>query len=366
MSDQTSVLGIVDAWERHTAGAGDGSDAILVITTGVDDHQIGADLRAHALGRRALSVDRAEIVKQRFGAADLDPRIRQEPWLIDALLDAEPADGWRVHPAGEPWRRSGGSVLTRDTAVRALVGARLDPSGALPGGGDASGYRDLDVDSLLAWSRVPGAAVRFAELGADERAGITGWLRRYVGDAAAVLLALVESGRGEDAMALGVVASVLTEGTPDAALAVGGLFAGVTYDTADLRAFASAVQGTLARWIGEAGTDRRGHEAARERVMAVLDRADELASAAGLGQAVAEHPSCRPDWTGGCRLRLRAHRIAAGRGQCAGRRHGPPAGRPVRRPLRRRGDGRPPAPVARRTGPLRHRLRGLRCRGADA
>ncbi|MCP9948329.1 BREX-2 system phosphatase PglZ [Actinomadura madurae] len=290
VSDQTSVLGIVDAWERHTAGAGDGSDAILVITTGVDDHQIGADLRAHALGRRALSVDRAEIVKQRFGAADLDPRIRQEPWLIDALLDAEPADGWRVHPAGEPWRRSGGSVLTRDTAVRALVGARLDPSGALPGGGDASGYRDLDVDSLLAWSRVPGAAVRFAELGADERAGITGWLRRYVGDAAAVLLALVESGRGEDAMALGVVASVLTEGTPDAALAVGGLFAGVTYDTADLRAFASAVQGTLARWIGEAGTDRRGHEAARERVMAVLDRADELASAAGLGQAVAEHP----------------------------------------------------------------------------
>ncbi|MFG2088521.1 BREX-2 system phosphatase PglZ [Spirillospora sp. NPDC048824] len=292
VSDQTSVLGIVDAWERHTAGTGDGSDAILVITTGVDDHQLGADLRAHALGRRALSVDRAEIVKQRFGAADLDPRIRQEPWLIDALLDAEPADGWRVHPAGEPWRRSGGSVLTRDTAVRALVGARLEPSGALPGGGDASGYRDLDVDSLLAWSRVPGAALRFAELAADERAGITAWLRRYVGDAAAVLLALVESGKGEDAMALGVVASVLTDAarTPDAALAIGGLFAGVTHDTADLRAFASAVQGTLARWIGEAGSERRGHETARERVMAVLDRADDLARAAGLGQAAAEHP----------------------------------------------------------------------------
>ncbi|MFC6882509.1 MULTISPECIES: hypothetical protein [Actinomadura] len=92
VSDQTSVLGVINAWEKHTSGNGDGSKAIPVVTTGVDDHQLGADLRAHALGRRALSVDRAEIAKQRFGAADLDPRIRQEPWLIDVLLDAESSD----------------------------------------------------------------------------------------------------------------------------------------------------------------------------------------------------------------------------------------------------------------------------------
>ncbi|MEV3920817.1 BREX-2 system phosphatase PglZ [Actinomadura coerulea] len=292
VSDQTSVLGAVDAWETHASATGEGSDAILVITTGVDDHQLGADLRAHALGRRALSVDRAEIVKQRFGAADLDPRIRQEPWLIDALLDAEPSDGWRLHPAGAPWRRSGGTVLTRDTAVHALVGARLDLSGTVPGLGDASGHRDLDVDSLLAWSRMPGAAARYAELAPEEREGIAAWLRQNVGDAAAVLLALVEAGKGGDAMALGVVAAVLTDSarTPEAALAVGGLFAGVTHDTGELGAFASAVQGTLARWIGDAETERRGHQAARDRVMAVLDRADELAAAAGLGQAVAGHP----------------------------------------------------------------------------
>ncbi|TYK44605.1 BREX-2 system phosphatase PglZ [Actinomadura decatromicini] len=292
VSDQTSVLGAVDAWETHAAGGEDGSDAILVITTGVDDHDLGADLRAHALGRRALSVDRAEIVKQRFGAADLDPRIRQEAWLIDALLDAEPSDGWRLHPAGAPWRRSGGSVLTRDAAVHALVSARLDLSGALPGLGDASGHRDLDVDSLLAWSRAPGSTARYAGLAAAERVGIAAWLREKVGDAAAVLLALVEAGKGEDAMALGVVAAILTDSarTPEAALAVGGLFAGVTHDTGELGAFASAVQGTLARWIGEAGPERRGHQTARDRVMAVLDRADELAASAGLGHAVAGHP----------------------------------------------------------------------------
>ncbi|GAA4227761.1 BREX-2 system phosphatase PglZ [Actinomadura meridiana] len=292
VSDQTSVLGAVDAWESHTSGATNGSDAILVITTGMDDHHLGADLRAHALGRRALSVDRAEIVKQRFGAADLDPRIRQEPWLIDALLDAEPSDGWRRHPAGAPWRRSGGSVLTRDAAVHALVSARLDLSSLLLGLGETSGHSDIDVDSLLAWSRMPGAAVRYAELVAGERAGIAAWLRENVGDAATVLLALVEAGKGEDAMALGVVAAVLTDAarTAEAALAVGGLFAGVTHDTGELGAFASAVQGTLTRWIGDAASERRGHQAARDRVMAVLDRADELAADVGLGQAVAGHP----------------------------------------------------------------------------
>ncbi|WP_433461698.1 BREX-2 system phosphatase PglZ [Spirillospora sp. CA-128828] len=282
VSDQTSVLGVIDAWEEHIA---DASDAILVVTTGVDDHQLGADLRGHALGRRSLSVDRAEIVKQRFGAADLDPRIRQEPWLVDALLDAEPSDGWRLHPAGAAWRRGGGTVLTRDAAVHALVEARLDLSGV-------SGYRDLDADALLAWSRAPGAAARFAGLAADERDGLAAWLRLNVGDAAGVLLGLVESGRGEDAMALGVVAAVLTapDRAPEAALAVGGLFAGVSSDRDELAAFASAVQGTLARWIGEVTSERRGHQAARDRVMAVLDRADELATSAGLGSALAGDP----------------------------------------------------------------------------
>ncbi len=310
VSDQTSVLGVIDAWESHTAGAADGSDAILVITTGVDDHQLGADLRGHALGRRVLSVDRAEIVKQRFGAADLDPRIRQEPWLIDALLDAEPSEGWRVHPAGAPWRRSGGSVLTRDAAVHTLVGARLDLAGLLPGGRDGTGHRDLDVDSLLAWSRLPGAAVRFAGLPAAERHGITAWLRQNLGDAAAVLLALVESGRGEDAMALGVVAAVLTDPAraPEAALAIGGLFAGVSHDPGELGAYASAVQGTLARWIDEARSERRAHRDFRGDVMKVLDRADELAAVAGLGEVAAGDPFL----PSGLDARLRAFANALG------------------------------------------------------
>ncbi|WP_218005824.1 BREX-2 system phosphatase PglZ [Actinomadura hibisca] len=287
VSDQPSVLGVIDAWESHRLGAA-GSDAVLVITTGVDGRLLGADVRGHALGRRPLSVDRAVIVQQRFGAAGLDPRIRQENWLVDALLDAEPADGWRTHPAAAAWRRSGGSVLTRDAAVRALVEARLEITRERRGTA-ADGAGDLDADTLLAWSRVPGATARFAALVPDERDGIAAWLRQTAGDAAAVLLELAAAGHGADALALGVVGSVLTDPAAprDAALAVGRMFAGVSAGMEELTVFATAVQGTLTRWISQAETGRPGSEEARERVLAVLRRADELAASAGLAEPLA-------------------------------------------------------------------------------
>ncbi|MGH3373439.1 MAG: BREX-2 system phosphatase PglZ [Actinoallomurus sp.] len=285
VSDQASVLGIVDAWQNHRASATQDDAAVLVVTTGVDDELLGVDLRGHALERRVLSVDRGEIVKQRFGAADLDPRIRREGWLIEALLDAEPAEGWRTAPAAGTWRRSGGAVLTRDAAVRALLQARLFAVGAAP-------ERGLDTDTLLAWSRTPAGPARFAELPPAEREGLTAWLRETVGEAVLVLLALAAAGRGRDAMALGVVGAVLTDPqtSADAALAVGSLFADVSARPDELRAFTAAVHGTLARWITEAESERSGHEEVRSRVMAVLDRAEELASGAGLSAALADDP----------------------------------------------------------------------------
>lgn len=285
VTDQASILGIIDAWQSHRTSSRPDDTAVLVITTGVDDHLLGVDLRGHALERRVLSVDRAEIVKQRFGAADLDPRIRRESWLIDALLDAEPTDGWRTARAADAWRRSGGAVLTRDAAVRALLEARFLSAEGTPA-------RSLDADTLLAWSRTPAGPARFADLPQAEREGLAAWLRETVGETVPVLLALAAAGRGADAMALGIVGGVLTDprASADAAVAVGGLFAGVSARPDELRAFTAAVQGTLARWITEAESERPGHEVARGRVTAVLDRADELATGAGLGPALAEDP----------------------------------------------------------------------------
>ncbi|MFG2270678.1 BREX-2 system phosphatase PglZ [Streptomyces chartreusis] len=286
VSDEHSVLGIVDAWQRHLAEKDD--HRVLVITSGVSVAQLGWDVRAHAVGRRSLAVDRAEIVKQLFGATDLDPRMYRETWLLDALLEAEPVDGWP---------RSG-AVLTRDAAVRTLVAERL---GLTPAPGHGS--LDLDADVLLAWSRTVAGPARFAELPEAERAGLAGWLTEAVGAAAPTLLALAADGRGQDAMALGVLGSVLSSpaAPTGASFALGGLFGSTLRSPDDLPPFTEAVTGTLARWIAEAeGNGTQGAEA-RQRVYAVLDRADELASAASLTQTLRADPLL----PSGLRTRLR-------------------------------------------------------------
>ncbi|KOG25167.1 MULTISPECIES: BREX-2 system phosphatase PglZ [Streptomyces] len=275
VTDQDSVLGIVDAWQRLLAEPE--PDRLLVVTSDVPATALGWDLRAHAVGRRSLTVDRAEIVKQLFGAADLDPRVIREAWLLDALIDAEPADGWPRD----------GSVLTRDAAVKALVGERLGLGRAA--GGHAP---DLDTNALLAWSRTTAGPARFRELAASERDGLTDWLSGVIGSAAPTLLALIADGRGQDALALGVLGSVLS--APDApagtSFALGGLFGSTLRSVDDLPPFTSSVIGTLARWIGEAEANSASGAEARQRVYAVLDRADQLAAEAGLGQALRVDP----------------------------------------------------------------------------
>lgn len=277
VSHQSSVLGILGEWTEHQEKSGDAD--LLVVTTGIDDDQLGWDLRGHAVKRGTLTVDNAEIVMQRFGATSLDPRLyaRDEAWLLEALLEAEPGQGW------ERGRRA---VLTRDAAVRALVVARLGLGGD---GNDGAAGKDIvvDADTLLAWSRTPAGPLRFAELGQTERTEIKKWLSETAGQAAPVLMSLAEAGRGQDAMALGLLGAALrdSEASPDTALALGGLFGQVMPRRGELGAFTEAVEGTLLRWISEA----QATPAARQRVFAVLDRADQLADQAGLTLGLASH-----------------------------------------------------------------------------
>ena len=277
VTDEDSVLGIVDAWQRHLAERA--TDRLLVVTSGVTPAQLGWDLRAHAVGRRSLTVDRAEIVKQLFGATELDTRMYRDSdtWLLDALLDAEPVGGW---PRGD-------AVLTRDTAVRALVRVRLGL------GSEAAGDPlDLDTNALLAWSRTTAGPTRFTELPVREREGLTSWLTGTVGTAAPTLLALITDGRGQDAMALGVLGAALSApGAPAvASFALGGLFGSALRSLQDLQPFTDAVTGTLARWIAEAESHTAQGAEAKQRVRAVVDRADRLAEEADLRQALRTDP----------------------------------------------------------------------------
>lgn len=265
--DEASVLGVVAALHEHRSAAS--SSDVLVVTTGVDDEQLGWDVRGRAVRRKTLTVENAEVVLQRFGATALDPRMYRERWLLEALVEAEPAEGG--------WPRIGG-VLTRDAAIRALAAERLGLR-SLPGSGQ-DGQVTLDADTLLAWSRTPAGPRRFAELGATERAELKKWLAEVAGPAVPVLLSLAEAGLGHDALALGLLGAALRNpvAQPDTVLALGGLFGQVMPRRSELAVFTDAVEGTVTRWI----VDARTSHYARRRVAAVLDRADELADKAGL------------------------------------------------------------------------------------
>ncbi|MFJ7592205.1 BREX-2 system phosphatase PglZ [Streptomyces sp. NPDC097617] len=274
--DEASVLGVMSAWQDHKREAAPGD--VLVVTTGVDDEQLGWDLRGRAVRRRTLTVENAEVVTQRFGATALDVRMYGQNWLLEALIDAEPAD------AGG-WPRIGG-LLTLDTALRALAVQRLGLGGTASGSSGAPAQQPtLDTDTLLAWSRTPAGPARFAELPAVERGELKKWLGESAGPAATVLLSLAEVELGHDAMALGVLAAALRDpaADPDTALAIGGLFGQVMPRRAALNAFTDAVEGTLTRWIAQA----RSSPSTRQEVFAVLDRADALAETSGLTDALA-------------------------------------------------------------------------------
>ena len=278
-----SVLGLANAWDRHREEHPDSGNDLLVLVTEVADTALGWDLLGHAVRSRVLSADRAEIVRLRFGASSLDPRIPAEPWLLAALIDAEPRN--------VGWPRVGG-LLTRDTALRALVTARLglhDPDD----GSAAQAAPTLDADAMLTWSHTPVGPARYAALPADERQHISTWLTQVAGPAAGLVLALAADGRGQEAMPLGIVASVFGGGSgqpvpAETGLALGSLFGVVRPRPDDLRAFTAAVEGTITRWIDEATqAHRQQRYELRERALRVLARADELASGAGLSHALA-------------------------------------------------------------------------------
>ncbi|ONI70892.1 alkaline phosphatase [Actinosynnema sp. ALI-1.44] len=268
VADQHSVLGLVEAWQEHERRHVDDED-LLVVTTTVPDDQLGWDLRAYAIGRSTRTVDRAKIVAQRFGAKDVDARIRRDTWLVDALLDAEPSDGWPRN----------GSILTRDSAVRALIGARL--------GGRVPAEGALDAGALLEWSRDPDGPSRFKSLADAERDGLVQWLVDTVGEVAAVVMRLVADGRASDAVPLGIVGSAVTApgASVDTAFAFGSLLGGTRGE--ELRTFTDAVSGALERWVSEAAN--RNDEAARHRVFEVLRRADRIAAEAHLTDALVDN-----------------------------------------------------------------------------
>ncbi len=161
----------------------------LVVLTNVPPAALGADLLARFARRQLFSIEPWQLVKERFRARYVDPRlVERHSWVAGSLLEAEPAEGYPPAPSG---------VLEAETAWRHL----FETLAGIPKG-------ERDPDALLAWALDGKPAERLETLGEDVRAGLTKAVRESAGPTAGAIFESA-SRLGLRAFSVGLVAGVL-------------------------------------------------------------------------------------------------------------------------------------------------------------
>ena len=133
----------------------------LVLLTPLSDQALSLDVLARIAGRRLVHIDRWEMVREAFGATQIDPRLPMQGWLAEALLTAMPADGFPPAPSG--W-------LDADAAWQALLWHYLGLATGRP-----------DAKDLIQWSVDDERVSRYLALAAPLRSGVRERLSDTVG-----------------------------------------------------------------------------------------------------------------------------------------------------------------------------------------
>lgn len=192
-----SVLAVHEQVLTHLSNdSGSTEPWVLVVLTDREHDELDPAILARTFRQRINQVDRWEVVRQAFGATEIDEWLKRETWAAEPLLDAAGPHGWP---------RVAGGVLSRDEALVALAVRRLRLSGVEPGASR------LDPEVLLRWSHTPGGPELLRALREPERIGLCDFLGRVgqAGSAGKVLLDLVLAGNGADALAYGLVCAAL-------------------------------------------------------------------------------------------------------------------------------------------------------------
>ncbi|MBA9004994.1 BREX-2 system phosphatase PglZ [Thermomonospora cellulosilytica] len=261
-----TVLSVLAALSEHRHRA---PSAYLVVLTPCEPAELGDSVLAQALDHTVVTINRWDLVADAFSVRRLDPRLtrREYRWLAEALLDAQPAGGWK---------RVNGPLLSLDSVMQRLAAVRF--------GKDETEH--LDAAAILEWTCDDSRMARFLALGEPERTGLARWLESSIGPVATVVFGLMTAGRAGDAVPFGLAAAELyaPAGDDDRNIQVARVraeeryFAGRAPGQATLRAFAEAAESLVLRWNDNGHAERaRGLCDRAERILVELG-ADELAA----------------------------------------------------------------------------------------
>jgi len=211
--------------------------APLVLLTPVDETELGADVVGLLARRQLFSIDPWQLVKERFRARFVDPRlVQQHPWVALALLEAEPDGGYPPAPSGFIQ-----SDLVWEVLFKALLG--------LPNG-------DRDAEAWIEWSLDPDKRLLASKLSPEMRSSLSEAVQRIAGAAARTVFDCATGEHGDRSLAVGLVARVLvadqSRGDAVATKATGKLEALVGAEELDIRtalAWADAAELVIARLL---------------------------------------------------------------------------------------------------------------------
>jgi len=238
---------------EHLAALPANSPPVLLLTE-LTESELGQDVIIRLARRKLIPIDPWALVRHRFQARQVDPRlVQQHPWVARVLLEAEPAGGYPPAPSG---------FLQAETVWRLLFESLLGLRG------------ERDAQALLAWSTDPAAPARLAALPDEVRDGLARAVEEAAGDVALRVFRFLAGPEGASALAVGLCARVLYDPAAcgDAAAAKGQGKLEALLDDGELEARAALAWADAA----EAVIRRRLADGRSGAAAPLLSAADEL------------------------------------------------------------------------------------------
>lgn len=184
---------------REAVVDADRNQVPVVLLTAREDNDLGEDLRARLARRRVLPLSSSEMFRHLFRAKDIEPRLRNQLWLAELLVEAAPPDGYPPVPGGR---------LDEDTAIEAFFRRVM---------GFPTGRPDLA--QVLEWSREPAHAARLRGLSPVAMTRFESWLARTAGSTVSLVLSVMNSSQPISPIALGLITGIVFRKDSPTALA---------------------------------------------------------------------------------------------------------------------------------------------------